>query len=1167
MNKKRFFASCTFLMVGAIALGVSIVTPLEENSVANANNDYTIVLDKDFKIDSLVQNSNRGTFEVKTSLKNKLRFYYDCGIKNENGFISLGKDGLIQNNEYVIDSALSGLASISVSFTGVDSLTVHYGWGEASPDLLFSSYKTITPLNSTFDFNNEFPSYFKILNNNKSNADIESITLTYTCKKTSAPIIDNDLTYECYSNCCSVASCKKDVTDVIIPDYYNGVPVTEISSNAFADCTSLKSVILSKHIQNIGYGAFSGCASLANIELHNNIYFLRDFAFSGCKSLTSIKIPSGVHYFGSGIFSGCTGLKNVELPVGLTSIPDYMFQNCTSLPSVSIPSSVEKIGNGAFNGCTSFKTFSLANNIQAIGNSCFQNCENLQSITLSNNLKEIPSYCFNNCKSLSSIELPNSISHIGDSAFSYCLNLKTIQLPESTISIGSCGFKSCSSLEKVNLSSKLEEISDSAFMYCDLLREINLSNCIKRIGERAFYQCSSLKQVFIPNSVTYIGQYAFSNISYDFLILSNIEDTPTNWDPNWCDSNYQTIWGYEKTFADNLFDYYICNNKQEKFAIVKKYKGNLSHVSVPNTITVDGMECPIRIIGRSSFEENVNLESVSLPSSIKSIDKYAFQGCKKLSQINLPSNLGSIGSFAFNETKLKEITIPSSVTTIDYYAFANCDSSMVIYIMAESKPQGWDDNWANEIYTLSWGYVGEQTSSDNIEYILSETNNEYVASIKKYNGNSKNLVIPETINQNGKTYKVKGILNNAFMNCVSLETIDMPNGITHIDKNAFDGCKNIKYLILPNTLTSIGDNAFCDMSNLGFIYIPKQVTSIGWCIINISSASINVAAETKPAGWHDSWVSFEDNINWGCINFGTAEDYFNYSIATVNNEKCAIILYYSGRQPEVSVPEFINYGNTKYPVRVIAHSAFFNNTDIVSIKLPNGLKSIKRDAFRYLDCLTTINIPSTVEFIGENAFMGCFRLKATTIPASVEIMQSQAFRGVDILNVEFDAKPADWAVDWCDSDAIVYWGCIDSNSTPDGIKYSICKVNNENCVIINEYKGTGTDVVIPETISYNGVSYPVRIIQQNAFKNMDKIVSIKISENVKEIGTYCFDGCLSLESLYLPASLETIDEYLFGLYAFSGNLYYAGDQNSLKNVIRKDADIFNRAQIYYNYQY
>ena len=68
-------------------------------------------------------------------------------------------------------------------------------------------------------------------------------------------------------------------TDIIIPDTYNGLPVTHIGDLAFYTCTSLRSVTISDSVTDIGRYAFSGCTSLTSIVIPNGVTSIYDYAF------------------------------------------------------------------------------------------------------------------------------------------------------------------------------------------------------------------------------------------------------------------------------------------------------------------------------------------------------------------------------------------------------------------------------------------------------------------------------------------------------------------------------------------------------------------------------------------------------------------------------------------------------------------------------------------------------------------------------------------------------------------------------------------------------------------------------------------------------------------------------------------------------------------------
>ncbi len=68
----------------------------------------------------------------------------------------------------------------------------------------------------------------------------------------------------------------------------------------------------------------------------------------------------------------------------------------------------------------------------------------------------------------------------------------------------------------------------------------------------------------------------------------------------------------------------------------------------------------------------------------------------------------------------------------------------------------------------------------------------------------------------------------AFGDCISLQSVNIPNGVTTIEEDAFNGCTSLQSVDIPNSVTRIGRNAFCDCGSLKSISIPSGVTTIEW---------------------------------------------------------------------------------------------------------------------------------------------------------------------------------------------------------------------------------------------------------------------------------------------------------------------------------------------------
>ena len=72
-----------------------------------------------------------------------------------------------------------------------------------------------------------------------------------------------------------------------------------------------------------------------------------------------------------------------------------------------------------------------------------------------------------------------------------------------------------------------------------------------------------------------------------------------------------------------------------------------------------------------------------------------------------------------------------------------------------------------------------------------------------------------------------------------------------------------------------------------------------------------------------------------------------------------------------------------------------------------------------------------------------------------------------------------------------------------------------------------TKVVIPDTVTIDGVEYAVTSIAKNAFKNNKKLTKVKIGRNVKSIGESAFSGCKKLSKVELDVNLTKIGKNAF----------------------------------------
>ena len=91
------------------------------------------------------------------------------------------------------------------------------------------------------------------------------------------------------------------------------------------------------------------------------------------------------------------------------------------------------------------------------------------------------------------------------------------------------------------------------------------------------------------------------------------------------------------------------------------------------------------------------------------------------------------------------------------------------------------------------------------------------------------------------------------------------------------------------------------------------------------------------------------------------------------------------------------------------------------------------------------------------------------------------------------------------------------------VTYNPSVPTNEGC-----YSG---DVIIPASVTYEGVDYDVTGIGNYTFQYSENLTSVTIPEGVTSIGEAAFQQCFSLTSMTLPNSVTSIGEYAFNACA------------------------------------
>lgn len=316
--------------------------------------------------------------------------------------------------------------------------------------------------------------------------------------------------------------------------------------------------------------------------------------------------------------------------------------------------------------------------VTGIANAAFENCTLLESVIICDKVTTIGYNAFNGCTSLSAIEIPDGVISISFGVFSGCTSLTEIAIPDSVTSLGNSAFSECSSLESVTIGNGVTSIGTYLFQNCKLLKSVTIGNNLTSIPYRAFAFCESLESLIIPDSVKTIDCSAFGGCEN----LATV-DFPEDFEWTGDTANF--------TYCPFITSIVIPDGVTSV-----DFSGceNLEEITLPNTITsIDVM----------SFESCSSLKEIKIPNSVTTIGSRAFEDCYSLELVVIGNQVESIGAYAFDNCyKLKSVYIPESITSIGDFAFGNCMALESIYIDKEKDSISLSNAYYLSKATIYW---------------------------------------------------------------------------------------------------------------------------------------------------------------------------------------------------------------------------------------------------------------------------------------------------------------------------------------------------------------------------------------------------------------------------------------------------------------------------------
>lgn len=804
-------------------------------------------------------------------------------------------------------------------------------------------------------------------------------------------------------------------SDVVIPSYMHGLPVTAIGNYCFAD-TAITSVYIPQSICEIGSNAFADIISLNSITFENTsaITDIGNNVFSNTPYFDMLECENGIFHI-NGTLIKCTLTDNVQLPHYITKIVGGAFEG-TAVASVAINESCMYIGSGAFNntaalewiyvpdGVTELETNIITGSNKKVTIKCHAGSTAIKyaelhgfEYELVDNVFEYSSITVNgkSCAVLtryigtsSEVELPRYINglevvKIGSSCFAG-KEVTTLYVPSGITRIGAsiCGaslksvvFENAHTIEyiekdafkgtvfesKTNMGSNGLSVVGSVVTGSTASGNIKLPDTIKLVSGSAFNANRKVISVTVNDGCITIAPFAFadaSSLEWVFIpdSVSEIGNGILNGTSAYIKCNAGS---YAEQYAiKNNIKYTLVNTDYEWSyttadgkITLNKYNGNATDVIIPSSIG----GTPVTAISSNCFASST-VSSVYIPSSVATIAAMAFNNASALQSVVFENEytIKYIGADAFKGTGIPESLADENGLTVIGNILIDCYSSgnVILY---------------NNILMIADGAFADCSE------LTSVTINESCTYIGK----------------------------NAFDNTTALEWVSIPAAVTHIDENAFDEAAKLKIkcyaesyaeqfaknkgfdtellelefsftqngseitltkyngsdtqVVIPSVINNMPVTALADECFAGksieYVWIPASVKAIG------NKCFYGIAALKD--------VVFEDQTSISSIgNKAFAETLFE-NVTGVDSNGAVII---NG----ILIRHF-GSGNITLPdsIKQIAGGAFFDRQDITAVTINNGCVKISENAFCQMRFMENIFIPDSVLQIGENAFVNC----------------------------------------------------------------------------------------------------------------------------------------------------------------------------------------------------
>ena len=513
-------------------------------------------------------------------------------------------------------------------------------------------------------------------------------------------------------------------------------------------------------------------------------------------------------------------------------------------------------------------------------------------------------------------------------------------------------------------------------------------------------------------------------------------------------------------------------------------------------------------------------ETLVIPSVVngKKVTKVAadsFRDCPHVKYLIISEGIEALDYAAFmGSSLLTSVSLPATISRMEYGGsqFGWCDNLDSIVF------SGSMEQWKR----IDFGDTGHIAHNNNISRIICSDGiidySDYFANadgcffIKdRQSFFESEFTVPSEID--GIT--ITGISGDCFSDCSTLESITIPEGVTHFLWRCFSNCINLREVNLPDSLSSLGSDTFANCISLKTISLPKSLTMISERAFQnctgIQSITLPSTIDAIPEGLFDgatnlTEIIFEGTVSqWNALSKGAGwcKGVPATKVVCSDGEVEFKSLYVVGKTlysdksellpSDLEIPSNLD-GNE---VTILSGHLFDNDYHFTSIIIPEGITTIYSAAFRDCQNVTSITLPSTITSIGDDVFCRCKKIEEITIPSGIKIIERAAFYDCDLLS--YVSLP-DLLRD-ISNDAFAYCERLESITIP----------NKVNRLGGSAFAGSGLlSIDIPNSVT---------TLEGGVFQFCSNLEAVSISANVTEIPQDLFREDAKLNSLFFKGSI------------------------------------------------